>query len=220
MGRFSMDEAEHYGGQGGGGFFSLKNDKECKQVRFMYDNPDQITGYVVHEVMVDGRKRYVNCLRSYNEPVDNCPFCKNGKLQQPKYFIPLYDIERDKVVFWERGKKFGAQLAGLIKRTPNLVSQVFEIERNGKPGDTQTTYNFFTIGQPDNTKLTDLPEIPEVIGGIILDKTEAELNSYLTNGVFPYTNDNAQNGVQRNEYPQRRTPATTRQPVVSDSDKF
>lgn len=211
MGRFTLDQADNYGSQGGGGFFKLPNDGDVKQVRFMYSNPDQIQGYAVHEVTIDGKKRYVNCLRDYNEPVDNCPFCKAGKLQQPKYFIPLYDIARDKVVFWERGKKFGPQLSGLINRNPNLVSQVFEIERHGKAGSTETVYNFYPMGSPDNTRLTDLPEVPEVLGGIILDKNEAELNDYLVTGQFRESNNNSR---QTNSYPQRRnqerrTPAST-----------
>ena len=36
MAKFTVDQAENYGGQGGGGFFSLKNDKEVAHVRFLY----------------------------------------------------------------------------------------------------------------------------------------------------------------------------------------
>ena len=37
MARFNVNEVENYGGQGGGGFFSLKNDKDVATVRFMYN---------------------------------------------------------------------------------------------------------------------------------------------------------------------------------------
>ena len=42
MARFKAGEEEHYGGQGGTGFFSIANDKEVKRVRFMYNNVDDI----------------------------------------------------------------------------------------------------------------------------------------------------------------------------------
>ena len=63
MARFRAEESENYGGNGGGGFFSLKNDGDIGRVRFMYSGIDDVEGFSVHEVQVDGKKRYVNCLR-------------------------------------------------------------------------------------------------------------------------------------------------------------
>ena len=74
MARFNTETAEHYGGNGGAGYFSLKNDKDVAQVRFMYNSIDDVEGYAVHQVEIDGKKRYVNCLREYNQPIDTCPF--------------------------------------------------------------------------------------------------------------------------------------------------
>lgn len=206
MAEFGLNDAENYGSQGtgnGAGFFRLSDDKECKKVRVMYEKPEDVKGYAVHEVQVNGKKRYVSCLRKYNEPVDNCPFCKAGNIVQAKYFIPLYSMDEEKVMFWERGKKFGPTISGLISRTPNLVSQVFEIERSGKKGDTNTTYQFYNIGSPDQTTLQDLPEIPKVLGGLILDKNKAECETYLATGSFPQGEGEQK---QQTSYP-RRTPA-------------
>ena len=61
--KFRMDEADHYGGQGAGSFFRLKNDKDTARVRFMYHGIDDIYGYAVHRVEVEGKQRYVACLR-------------------------------------------------------------------------------------------------------------------------------------------------------------
>lgn len=188
MARFNYNEAEKYGGQGGAGYFSLKNDKDVATVRFMYNNIDDVEGYAVHQVEVDGKKRYVNCLRAYNEPLDNCPFCREKKFQQAKLFIPIYNVDEDKVQIWERGKKFFAKISSLCARYANgvnLVSQQFEIERNGKPHDTQTTYEIFPVERPDDTTLDDLPELPNILGGTVLDKTAEDMEFYLENGTFP-----------------------------------
>ena len=73
---FKMNEAEHYGGRGAGSFFQLKNDKDTARVRFMYNGIDDIYGYAVHQVTVEGKQRYVARLREYTQPIDDCPFCK------------------------------------------------------------------------------------------------------------------------------------------------
>ena len=213
MARFKPEEVEHYGGQGGAGFFSLKNDKDVAQARFMYDTIEDVEGYAVHEVEIDGRKRYVNCLRAYNEPLDNCPFCKAQRRQLVKLFVPLYNLDKDQVQIWERGKKYFQTLSSLCSRYPNLASHVFEIERSGKPGDTQTSYREYEV-KKDNTTLEDLPEVPTILGGVVLDKTPEEMEYYLDNNVFP-SSDNLDERPRRRdtnseEQITRRTPANRR----------
>ena len=73
MARFNAKDVDNYGGSGGGGYFSLVNDKDVARVRFMYESAEDVEGYAVHEVMIDGRKRYVNCIREYNEPLVPAP---------------------------------------------------------------------------------------------------------------------------------------------------
>ena len=223
MARFRADEAEHYGGQGGAGYFSLKNDKDVARVRFMYNSADDVTGYAVHQVEIDGKKRWVNCLREYNEPVSKCPFCEAKKFQSAKLFIPLYNIDEDKVQIWERGRKFFAKISSICARYAtmgsNLVSHIFEIERNGKPGDTQTTYEIYEVGN-DETTMDDLPEVSDPIGSVILDKSADDMAFYLENGYFP-PNDDEDAPVRRRDSRReddeevdrrssRRTPATNR----------
>ena len=36
------DEVKYYGGQGGAGYFSLKNDKDIAQVRIMYNDINDV----------------------------------------------------------------------------------------------------------------------------------------------------------------------------------
>ena len=184
MARFNTETADHYGGQGGGGYFSLKNDKDVAQVRFMYNGVEDIEGFAVHQVEIDGKKRYVNCLREYNQPIDDCPFCKAKMYTVAKLFIPVYNIDEDRVQIWERGKKFIAKISSICARYPNVVSHKFEIERNGKAGDTATTYEIYEVGK-DDTTLEDLPEQRDILGTVVLDKSADDMEFFLDNEYFP-----------------------------------
>ena len=187
MARFNADTVEKYGGNGGAGYFSLKGDGDIARVRFLYNSVDDIEGYAVHEVEIDGKKRYVNCLREYNQPIDDCPFCKAKKFQAAKLFIPIYNEDEQKVQIWERGKKFFAKISGICARYNKapIVSQIFEIERHGKPGDQQTTYEIYRTDDPaDDTRIEDF-DMPEVLGSIVLDKTAEDMKFFLSDGYFP-----------------------------------
>lgn len=236
MARFSADQADNYGGDGGSGFFSIKNDKETKQVRFMYNNVDDIEGMSVHKVPVgDGDKeRYVNCLREYNDPVDACPFCRDKKPVYAKLFIPVYNVDEETVQIWDRGKKMFQKMTSLCSRYAtkgDLVNNVFDIERNGKPKDTKTTYEIYQVDR-DNTQLEDLPDVPQILGGLVLDKTAEDMEYYLENDDFPPTDDEDEEEKpvrRRDAKPERREEsresrsATRRTPANRgrrDEDKF
>ena len=218
MGRFNVKDTENYGGTGGAGFFSLKNDGDIARVRFMYNNINDVQGYAVHSIEGENnRKRNVNCLRDYDEPVEKCPFCANHMPQGVRFYIPLYDEESKTVKIWERGKKFASKLSAICSRYASedkpLVNWTFDIQRNGKAGDTQTTYEIFPV-EPDDTTLEDLPEVPEIIGGVVLDKSAEEMNYYLDNGNFKDENTFAKrsDSGSRNDRPVgRRTPANRRE---------
>lgn len=187
MARFNADNMDKYGGHGGTGYFSLKNDRDVATVRFLYNTADDVEGYAVHEVEIDGKKRYVNCLREYNQPIDDCPFCKARKYQVAKLFIPMYNVDEEKVQVWERGKKFFNKLSSVLARcdADPICSQTFEIERNGKAGDTQTTYEIYqTKDKPDDFTLDDCEE-PMIFGRIVLDKSAEDMEFYLEEGYFP-----------------------------------
>lgn len=225
MARFNFSEADNYGGSGGGGFFSLKNDKDVACVRFLYNDAEDIEGYAVHEVYINDKKRYVNCLREYNQPVDDCPFCREGMKVLAKLFVPVYNEDLDKVQVWERGKKFFGKMSGICERYSKhpIVSQTFEIERNGKPKDTSTTYEIYrTDDEADDTKIEDF-EMPKILGGLILDKSTDDMEYFLDEGVFPPEDDepapkrrSSRREEEEEETPrrgsrrtQRRTPSDT-----------
>lgn len=217
MARFNASDADNYGGQGGGGFFSLKNDGDVARVRFMYNSIDDVEGMSVHQVEIDGKKRYVDCLREYNEPVSKCPFCAKGMRTQAKLFIPVYDVDDDKVKIWERGKKWFSKISGLCSRYPKLVEKEFEIERHGKPNSTDTTYEVFPVDDGDKLSMEDLPEIPEDFEKFVLKKSADDMEYFLSEGEFPPEEDDeaprrrsGRREEQEDERPtrrERRTPA-------------
>lgn len=205
MARFTAEDADRYGGQGGGGFFSIQNDRDVKKVRLMYNKVEDVEGMSVHKVQVGDKERYVNCLRAYNEPVDNCPFCREKKAVQARLFIPVYNVDEDAVQIWDRGKTMFGKITGLCSRYAskgNLVNNIFEVERQGKAKDPKTTYEFYQMDK-DDTEIEDLGELPKILGGLVLDKSADDMEYYLEQGEFPPTDD------EEDEAPVRRRPSST-----------
>lgn len=217
--RFSYEEADNYGNNGASSFFQLKNDKETAKVRIMYTGMKDVQGLSVHEIELNGKKRYVNCIREYDEPIDKCPLCKANYKIIAKIFVPLFNEETGEVQVWERGKKFLGKLSSLCSRYDNLVSRVFEIERNGKPKDTATTYEIYPIGDADSTTLDDLPEPVDIMKGIVLDKSADDMSYFLKYHEFPDTTD-AGEDVPFEEEPRRRDEAPRRRTPANRGDAF
>lgn len=203
MGKIKINEAENYRGGDSAGFFSLKDDRDTAVVRFMYDTIDDVDIDVVHEIEVDGKPRNVNCLRSYDDPIDDCPLCKAGFRQKLKMFIPVYNEDEGKVQIWQRGKTFAKQLDGLCSRYKPLVGTPIEIERQGKKGDQTTKYQMYPQ-QSDDTTLDDLPDVPSPIGTIIMDKSYDELAYFVENGAFKGQSVPERGNNQQGEVVKRR----------------
>ena len=112
------------------------------------------------------------------------------------------------------GKKFGAKLSSMCSHYPKLVSKVFEIERVGKSGDTQTQYEIYTVDGEPEASLEDFDEVPSALGTHVLDKSAEEMQYYLDRGYFP-DEDSAQprrrdfqgNNSSSNSNFTRRTPS-------------
>lgn len=211
---FNFKTAENYGNNAGGSFFMLREDKDTARVRFLYDSIDDIVGHVVHEVEVEGKKRYVACLRQYNEPLHSCPLCKAGGKITAKLFLQLYDVDTKELKIWDRGKSFFSKLGSLCIRYNPLVNTVFEIERNGKRGDTNTKYEIYPINT-DKDAPEGLPGRQDIINVLVQERTFEELEFYVTHGFFkeitaernPLTDSRTE--TRRPAAPTRRTPVDT-----------
>lgn len=203
MARFSFEESENYGQSNSGSFFSLKDDGDTAQIRFMYRTIDDVQGYAVHQVEIGDKKRYVNCLRAYNDPIDMCPLCQAQYKVNPKLFLKVYNLDTNEAQIWERGKTYFQRIASMAAHYKPLCDEIIEVQRSGKKGDKKTTYEFFSI---ENSEFDlDSVECLEPLGTIILDKTADEMNYYLNEGTFPDDGENA--SENRREEVTRRTPS-------------
>lgn len=211
MARIVIDDVEKYGG-GGNAFFQLKDDGEVAKCRVLYGTIDDVEAYTLHKVPLGNSERYVSCLRqSPDDPLSVCPLCAAKYRTEVKLFLPIY-MEDEKVIkIWERGKKIIKQLQSMFNRYNPLYGTIMEIERQGKQGDNQTSYQFFPI-ETDNKSFEEFPEIPEILGTYVLDKTKEELEEYLNTKVMPGVEVSNKSGrnVESDGVRRRGTPPNTR----------
>lgn len=181
MGRVSISKSGSYGSASANGFFSLADDKDSAVVTFLYEEEDgsDMDYFVVHQVEVDGRNRYVNC-NAISEDDDsihpeNCTLCEEGFPRVEKLFLQLYNENTGQVETWDRGRSYVQKIVTLINKYGPLVNQPFEIIRSGKKGDQRTTYEFFPESPDDEVTLDDFPEKSQLLGTLILDLDEDQM---------------------------------------------
>lgn len=153
------DALDKYKGGMANEFFSLKDDKDSAVIRFLYDIPkdfneeslslEELDCYPVHEIEMAGKRRMKLCTED-----STCTECNSGNQPMLKIFIQVHDTRDGKNKIWERGRKYIPTILGLIKKYGSLVERPFEIERMGKKGDTQTTYQVYPLDK-DNKTLND-----------------------------------------------------------------
>lgn len=225
MARFNMQDAENYGAVKNS-YFSLKDDGDTAVIRFLYNDINDVEGVATHEVTLeDGKKIDVECLRAYNEPLHKCPLCEAGYKVNAKLFIPIYDVSSKESKIWTRGRTFFQKLSSLCSRYNPLVSMPFEIERCGKKGDTNTTYETYPT-QMDDAMIEDFPEI-KAEGLVFQVKTPEEMQTYLETGSFGDEQTTVRNERQsnrqspaRNRREQTTTPVRRRPASYNNEDSF
>ena len=125
-----IDDVDNYKSGGDYSYLVLKNDGDTAKVRFYIESMDDLRFYVVHQITTrDGKQRYVNCLRTYDQPIDDCPFCRQA-LQNKEYntlvkmFLPVFDMNDKQVKLFERGRTFKDEIQGHIRRNSPLVFKI------------------------------------------------------------------------------------------------
>lgn len=166
-----LSDAQEQYKSGSGEYFSLKDDKDKAAVRFLYDlesmpidevDTNDLDCYVIHDIEINNKRRVRACTMD-----SECPDCKAGNKAKLKIFIQLVDERDGKVKVWERPSKYASILLGLITRYGPLCNRLYEIERVGVKGDTQTTYQIFCLDK-DDKKLVDLPDKIKLVGSSII----------------------------------------------------
>ena len=196
MARIRNDEAEKFVPSSSGEWFALKNDGDTEKVQFLISDTGELDVFTVHKVKIGDKERYVNCIREYGEPLEVCPLCDNEYQLKVARFVVMYSHKDNKIKIWERGKQFISRLEGLANRYYPLHDTVFEIERHGKAGDKQTTYEIYPCPQDKPIDISDI-ERPELLGTIVLDKTAQDMNYFLDNGNFADDSDTVETPVRR-----------------------
>ena len=214
MARLTGENIEQFRPSGGGNrtnYFTLKDDKDTARARLLYNGAEDIDGYVVHRVKVGDYERPVNCLYETGGTIDDCPFCKAGIKKQARMFIPLFNEDAGEIQIWERPNSFYSKISGLCSRFPNIVSRVFEIERNGAANYQKTDYSFYPIGDADGTTIEDilddcgLDELPKVLGTKVMDKSAEDMDYYIQHGSFPDNTDDTPVRRRGSDREERRT---------------
>ena len=127
------------------GFFSLKDGGETF-IRFAFSSPAELKIYTTHQTTINGKFRRVACLRTFKEPISNCPLCAAGDKIQTKVYLPLIEYTRDEnenlkaeAKIWERSVSYLQNLADFAEDYGDLRSVVFKVKRRGAKLD--TVYN-------------------------------------------------------------------------------
>ena len=185
MAKINIKDSGKYQQNSNSEFFTLKDDGDTARVRFLYDDPDgnDIDYFLVHEVEIDGKRRYVSCNAIDDEGrmhTEDCPLCKSGNKPKEKLFLQLYDEDDQKLKIWERGKNFVGKIVTYLNRYGSLVEQMFPLAKDGK-------------------HLEDFPEKQQLEGSYILKVSPQEMYDII-DGVFTQGNQQQEEQPQ----PQRR----------------
>ena len=210
MAKIGLGNAGKYTSNGNGGYFTLVDDGDSAVVRFLYDQPDgsDIDYFLVHQVEIDGKRRWVSCNgvdEEGNLHKEDCPLCKSGNRPQEKLFLQLLNMDTNEVQVWERGKTYVQKILTYLNRYGNLSAVPMEIVRQGKKGDQQTTYEFFVLDK-DGQDLSTLDVEKLEIEGTLVIKASNEDMEDMIEGI--YTTGAPQQQAQpqqqrRNEYQRR-----------------
>lgn len=228
MGRINPNDYDKYDSQNNSNseWLKLQNHGDVARVQFLYDSYNDLETFACHKVKVgvseSGRdiERLVDCKRSYDDPIDMCPFCAAGIQVKPVTMVSMYDHKDKKVKIWERGTTFRKQLESFFNRYPKLSDMVFEIERNGQRGDKKTTYQLFPMPDVEPIDVSNV-ERPEFLGTVIMDKTPEEMQTYIDTGSFPErekeessTSESTERPTSRRGVQQSTRAGVTRRPRV------
>lgn len=163
-----------------GNFFTLQNDNNYADVVFLYQSKNDVLVADAHYIKSAEYSGYVHCCGV------GCPACARGIRVQNKLFIPLYNINENKIQFFDRSTKFESQLANdVFDKFPNPSEYVFRITRHGIAGDINTTYQITAVGKtPADLNYAAIlarynATMPDYYSNVIREYSSAELSTMI-----------------------------------------
>lgn len=166
-------------------YFSIKEDRGTRRVRFLYNDLNDVYFDVVHEVKVNNRTMQIQCLNARGEDPNTCPLCQKGHYQKVVLYIPLLDVDTNEILIWSRSKAWLQNIQGLMARNNPLSGTVFEIMRIGAPRDMKTQY------MPQPISMNDGKTVQQILQE--LNTTLPDPATYMKimdyNEMFTYSNN-------------------------------
>lgn len=135
-----------------GNMFMLRNDGDSAEVIFMYPSKDDVMMVEAHYIKSDSYSGYTQCLGKRI-----CPACEQGIRIQNKLFIPIYIIDSDEILFWDRNTRFFQQLdSDVFSKFADPSEFVFRITRHGVAGDFNTRYEISAVAKNNVISYDDI----------------------------------------------------------------
>jgi len=159
--------------------FRLINDGEYADVVFLYQSMKDMLVAQAHYIKSSEYSGYIHCCET------GCPACAKGIRVQTKLFVPVYNITKGAIEFWDRTIKFEPQLEqDVFNKFANPSEFVFRITRHGVPNDINTTYSITAVGKNTLGSYQAIldkfqAKMPDYYSNIIREVSVAELSSML-----------------------------------------
>jgi hypothetical protein len=159
--------------------FRLINDGEYADVVFLYQSMKDMLVAQAHYIKSAEYSGYVHCCEA------GCPACAKNIRVQTKLFIPVYNIAKNAIEFWDRTMKFEPQLErDVFNKFANPSEFVFRVTRHGIPNDINTTYSITAVGKNILGTYQDIlakfnAKMPDYYSNIIREVSVADLSSIL-----------------------------------------
>lgn len=168
-----------------GDFFTLPNDGDFADVIFLYrDINDVIVASDVHYLISSEYRGYVDCCGK------GCPACNYGdrgiRLDN-RLIIPLYNIRKDKIEFWDRSTFFEQVLQkSVFAAYPVPYQIIFRITRRGEARSRDTKYEISPIARNTSMSYDAILSkfgitFPEGYRAVCRSMTAAEMSAILNN---------------------------------------
>lgn len=144
--------------------FVLRDNGDSADVIFLFRSEDDVMAAEAHYINSADYSGYVHCNGR------GCPACAKSIRVQHKLFVPLYNVTKQKIEFWDRTIKFEPQLMrDVFRMYPNPSDYVFKITRKGAARDINTTYDIRVIA---NNNLMTYDQIMQSVNSQMPDYYE------------------------------------------------
>lgn len=162
-------------------YFSLRNDGDAADVIILYRSTSDVLVADAHYIKSNDYTGYVHCCGR------GCPACGKGISVRNKLFVPLYNLNNQRIEFWDRNMFFENQLQqDVFSKYPNPSDYVFRITRHGQARDVNTTYEIRAVAKNDTMPYDVIlakfnTKVPDVYNNVIREFSAGELNLMLSN---------------------------------------